>query len=245
MAEIELAARLKDLSDRSLRKGIITHTAFLTPAEQTEAGRLSPAGLHLSGGAAFCERKIAFFLPEYISENEFSPEEYICAIRADAPFGQLSHRDYLGALMNLGIERKSVGDILADGDSCHFFVLRSISGHVTASLEKVGSVGVRLKEVAFDQVPVHIQDVQEKTFTVHSLRADAVVSEIFGLSRSSVQRLFAAGDISVNYAPCQKQDFPINEGDMISLRHKGKAKILATGGMSRKGRMFVTAGILK
>ena len=108
---------------------------------------------------------------------------------------------------------------------------------------KVGRDGVSVSEVDLFSLPAFEKELKEVTFTVQSLRIDAVASGIFRLSRSSCQDLFIRGDVSLNHFPCLDKDASVSEGDIISLRHYGKAKILSADGRSRKGRIFVTAGI--
>ena len=84
---------------------------------------------------------------------------------------------------------------------------------------------------------------KEIRFTVQSPRFDAVLSETFRLSRTGAAKLIAAGAASLNYLPCEKNDAPVSEGDVISLKGYGKAEIREIGGASRKGRLFVSAEI--
>ena len=87
--------------------------------------------------------------------------------------------------------------------------------------------------------------MKQVSFTVKSMRLDAVAAGMFGLSRSSAADFIVAGDVSLNYSQCMKADAAVKEGDIISLRGKGKGAVGAGGGMSRKGRLFVNAEIYK
>ena len=247
MEDNQLFPRLKDLCRRCISKNIPTNTFFLTPREQIEAQNYARAELELTpvffGGYEDAERKIAFFLPDYIEPSAESLSDSLRAVCAVSPFASLSHRDYLGALMNIGIERECIGDILFFDGKCYFFLTPAVAPHVLSSLVRVGREGVSLTEVPLNSLPSFVKDVKEITFTVQSMRADAVIAGIFRISRSLCQDLFPKGDISINYFPCMDRDFPVSEGDILSLRHHGKAKILKADGRSRKGRIFVTAGI--
>lgn len=106
MEKDELIRRAEDLSARCDRTGKLTHTAFLTPAERMELTRVAhtlPVKPVFHGGHAECERTAAFFLPYYIDEDGFTPDEYINAIHITAHFGEPGHRDYMGALLGMGI----------------------------------------------------------------------------------------------------------------------------------------------
>lgn len=245
--ENELLPRLRDLYNQSVNKNKVACTSFLTPKEQAEALAYCKSNFGLSplfiGGYSEAERRIAFFLPDYIDQDTFDPSPYIKVVEAKAPFLKLSHRDYLGALMNMGIERECIGDIIVTSDGGYFFLIPTVAGHVLSTLSHIGRGGVSLSEVAFSDLPPYSPDIKETTFTVMSLRADAVTSGIFKISRSACQDLFIKGDVVLNYFPCYDRDEDIAVGDVISLRHYGKAKILSIDGKSKKGRTFVTAGI--
>lgn len=247
METTELFPRLRDLHKRCINKNIITNTFFLTPREQMEARDFCRRELGTDpfffGGYPEAERRMAFFLPDWADPDTFDPSPYLKAIEARTPFAAPSHRDFLGSLMGMGIERECVGDILVRGEQAWFFLTPAIAPHVLDSMVHVGRDGVSLSEIDFEALPHFEAELKEVTFTVQSLRIDAVVSGIWKTSRSSVQDLVLRGDVTLNYFPCLDKDAPVQTGDMISLRHHGKAKILSADGKSKKGRTFVTAGV--
>lgn len=249
METTELFPRLRDLHKRCINKNIITNTFFLTPREQMEARDFCRRELGTDpfffGGYPEAERRMAFFLPDWADPDTFDPSPYLKAIEARTPFAAPSHRDFLGSLMGMGIERECVGDILVRGEQAWFFLTPAIAPHVLDSMVHVGRDGVSLSEIDFEALPHFEAELKEVTFTVQSLRIDAVVSGIWKTSRSSVQDLVLRGDVTLNYFPCLDKDASVQTGDMISLRHHGKAKILSADGKSKKGRTFVTAGIFK
>ena len=247
METTELFPHLRDLHKRCINKNIITNTFFLTPREQMEARDFCRRELGTDpfffGGYPEAERRMAFFLPDWADPDTFDPSPYLKAIEARTPFAAPSHRDFLGSLMGMGIERECVGDILVRGEQAWFFLTPAIAPHVLDSMVHVGRDGVSLSEIDFEALPHFEAELKEVTFTVQSLRIDAVVSGIWKTSRSSVQDLVLRGDVTLNYFPCLDKDASVQTGDMISLRHHGKAKILSADGKSKKGRTFVTAGV--
>ena len=106
-------------------------------------------------------------------------------------------------------------------------------------IDKVGRCTVRTRSLLLEEVPAPERRVKEKSFSVQSLRLDAVVGGLFDLSRTEAAREIAAGNVSLNYELTEKTDSPVREGDILSLRGHGKGKIIGTGGTSRKGRLFV------
>lgn len=247
MEKDNLIKRAEDLSARCEKCGVVTHTGFLTPAERYELdawARHAGAAVLFSGGGAECERTLAFFLPYYIESEFFDPSEYIAAIELTAHFGTPGHRDYMGALLGMGIGREWLGDIWVQGERAYIFCMMSVLRHLL-SIDKVGRCGVSARQVALDAVPAPVREVKNISFSVMSARLDAVAAGMFSLSRTEAARHIAAGNVSVNYSPCLKADLTVREGDVISLRGAGKARFTGTGGLSRKGRLFVYAEIYK
>ena len=205
---------------------------------------LEPRGL--GGGAAPprfpCERTVCFFLPEYLDPEAFDASEYLCAIRLTAHFGTPGHRDYLGALLGMGIGREWLGDIWVAENVAYVFCLPSVQRHLL-SIEKVGRCGVTAEALPPASVPAPERKRRQKSFSVQTLRLDAVVGGMFNLSRTEAARQISAGNVSVNYQESLKTDFAVKDGDIVSLRGAGKGRITGTGGTSRKGRLFVSAEI--
>lgn len=249
MENDELIKRAEDLARRCEKSYTVTHTAFLTPAEQFVLGkwaqRAPESNMLLFGGSAECERKAAFFLPPYMEEDGFDAGEYICAFSAKAAFGEPGHRDYMGAIMGLGIKREWLGDIWVNGYTATIFILRGVERHLSGSLDKVGRYGVKISPLALGDIEPPERKVKHVNFSVKSMRLDAVAAGMFGLSRSSAAELIGAGEASLNYSQCMKVDAIVKAGDVISVRGRGKGVVGEEGGMSRKGRIFVNAEIYK
>lgn len=246
MENQEFTKRITDLADRCERTGSVTYTGFLTPAEQYALKALhipAEVTMHLTGGGEGCERQIAFFLPWYLPAEDFDPSEYIRAVKLTAYFGEPGHRDYMGAALGLGIKREWVGDIRVMGAECYIFCLPSVEPLLLDELDKVGRYGVKASSLPLGDVPAPERKVKTVTFTVKSLRLDAVTGAMFGLSRTAAADLIRMGAASLNYTECDKVDAPVKEGDVISLRGHGKGTLAAQGGKSRKDRIFLTAEI--
>ena len=238
----ELLKRADDLYRRCERQSVVTSTGFLSPTERAQleawARRVPDCRLRFHGGGDDCERTVAFFLPDYLAEEDFDPGDYLCAIRVSAPFGSPGHRDYMGAVLGMGVGREWVGDIRAEDKGAWLFCLPSVQKHLL-SLDKVGRYGVHAEAVPLNAVPAPKRESEARQFTVQSLRLDAVLAGLFRLSRTEATRQIAAGNVSLNYLEALKPDKLIEPGDVISLRGMGKARITDTGGSSRKGRLFV------
>lgn len=243
----ELIRRAEDLSRRCERTGTVTHTAFLTPAEQyaveNRAKSEPDCRLLLLGGHEACERRAAFFLPFYMEDEELDISEYIAAIKCETRFGSPSHRDYMGAILALGVSRDRLGDIWVEGERAQIILMKSVARHVLDGLTKVGRCGVKCRELPLYELSPPERRVKPLRFSVQSMRLDSVAAGMFGLSRSAAADCIAEGRVSLNYAECLRCDAPVRGGDIVSLRGRGKGRVLGEGGTSRKGRVFVETEI--
>ncbi len=243
--EKDLEKRIEELADRCEANSTVTSTGFLTMAEQAEvsawAKRRPEVKLHLDGGGPACERKCAFFLPFYLDEANFDTAEYIRALKVTAYFGQPTHRDYMGAALGLGVRREWIGDFQVQGDTAFIFCLPTVEKLLLDELTQVGRCTVKTVSLPLADVPAPERKVKKMTFTVKSLRLDAVAGNLFGLSRTAAAELIRAGAVSLNYVPCLRLDAPISEGDVLSIRGRGKGAVTAIGGQSRKDRTFLEA----
>lgn len=243
--ELDLQRRAEDLLERCERTYTVTATGFLTPAEVLQLknwAKRRGCQLQLSGGVENAERQVGFFLPDWLTPETFDVSEEIRAVRITHRFGTLSHRDYLGALLGLGVKREWLGDILVEDGGATVFCLKSIESHL-CTLEQVGRWGVRTASVPLSSVTPPVRNVRPVRFTVQSARLDAVTAGLFHLSRTQAAERIRVGDVHLNYELCQHPDAAVQPGDILSLRGSGKAQLAEIGGQSRKGRVFLTGEI--
>ena len=247
MEKTDLLKRGEDLARRCEQRGIVTNTGFLTPAERWALEHdpdLRTCNMIFHGGYPDAERTIAFFLPDWMEADMLDPAGHIRALHRRAAFGAPGHRDYMGAILGMGVGREWVGDILVDGENAWVFCQPSVLRHLL-SIDKVGRYGVKAEEVPLDAIPEREWKTEERRFTVMSPRLDAVAAGLFHLSRTETARQIALGALALNYGECLKPDAPVREGDVLSLRGAGKGRVREIGGSSRKGRLFVTAELYK
>ena len=235
--DAELSRRALDLARRAEKYAAPANTGFLTPAEQAElrafcARERLDAVFH--GGGDENDRRAAFFLPSWMEEDALDVSEAIAALEITAAFGAPGHRDYLGAILGLGIKRDCLGDIRVAGSTAYLFCLASIAPYLCANLESVGRCGVKIRQIALSDVPPLQRSCREVRFTVKSLRLDSVLAGAFALSRANAAAAVAQGLVSVNYLPCEKPDRAVAPGDVLSLRGKGKVTVGEPGGKTRK-----------
>ena len=152
---------------------------------------------------------------------------------------RLTHRDFLGALMNLKITRESIGDILVSVGSAAVFLTGPAAALVLNEMKKVGAIGVETESGLVRSLDVK-QDFAEVTGTVPSLRLDCIVSLALKVSRGDASNFIKAGAVSVDAAPCDNPAKLLKEGSTFSVRGKGKYRFENIGGKSRKDRLFIT-----
>ncbi len=227
MENSDLLRRAEDLQRRCEKNGVLTATNFLTPAERFRLERWAKTQpgcrLVFSGGHPDCERTVGFFLPDYLDAEWLPLDEQIRAFELTAPFGSPGHRDYLGALLGMGIGRERLGDIWVKDNTATVFCLPGVEKHLL-SIDKVGHDTVRARPLILSEIPKPERKVKQKSFSVQSLRLDAVAGGLFDLSRTEAARQVAAGNVSLNYEICDRSDAPVREGDILSLRGKGKGR---------------------
>lgn len=236
-----LEAMVKDALQLSERRNRPCFVGFLDEREQTLIRNLMEQtrteNYMLWGGYPNAERVVFGAFSAYAEPTEFEFPIQPITIQYRKQ-DVLSHRDFLGALMALGITRESVGDILVEAGRCVLLLREEIVPYVTAQVTKIGSVGVSVIQGAETPYP-QARRYQEFSVVVSSLRADCIVAACADLSREKTKLLFPAGLITVNCLPCQSPAQVLAPGDKLSIRGKGKFCLSQIGGLTKKGRIAI------
>ena len=149
----------------------------------------------------------------------------------DPRFRLLKHRDVLGSLMGLGIDRSKFGDIIMGQGGAQILVDSAVADFVVQNFTKIAMVAVSVTPMELDEIAPKEEKIKEVRTTVASLRLDAVASKLV----SAVN----AGLLQVNWQPAKGPSQEVKEGDIISMRGRGRMKVEAITGTSRKGRIGV------
>ena len=152
----------------------------------------------------------------------------------------LSHRDYLGTVLSLGIERNKIGDILAGDNDAYIFVLEDIAEFVCDNISKVAGCGVDIVICDADRVVVPEKKFCEINVVAGSLRLDAVLAAMLKVSRNEAKTMILSGKVSVNHTEILNGDFMIKENDLLSVRGFGRAVLSEIGGKTRSERVHIT-----
>lgn len=240
-----LLARVEDKLQQCLQQYRTTYTNFLDLHQRSLVEGLwrelnrwaSDTRCVFWGGYDDAERTVAAFLPDYAGDEDCP----LSVIRIKTPSGgrKLTHRDYLGSLLGLGLEREMIGDILAAENGADVIIMEDICDFIMMNYSKAGRTSLELQALPLSElhVPEH-QTVMIKD-TVASLRLDNVVAAAFSLSRAKAADAVRAGLVFVNSIQSEKPDMQVDEGVKIVLRGKGKAYLREVGGRTRKDRIFV------
>ena len=249
-----LEKRFIELSRLAYQREIITYTDFLNLNEQNILHTLPKdrlfTGYRSFGGYFMAERQMAAFIPDALylryGKSELTMEELdfpFCAVKI-SPLnrkfaGEMSHRDYLGAVLNLGIDRSKTGDILIDGSDAVIFVHRDLESFLKEELARVRHTSVRLDSIDiqdFDYTPRY----EEIRGTVASVRLDSLLALAFSSSRSRLSGLIEGGRVFVNGKLITSNGYQLKDGDIVSVRGMGKFRFEGTQGTTRKNRITVS-----
>ena len=237
-----LLSRVWDKREQCRLRSIPAATAFLSPQEQAAATRLLNAlgqreGYAFWGGYDGAERQRLLFLPDWMNGPDDST---IAALRAVCRSGAtLTHRDFLGSLMALGLTREKIGDILVESDGCQVLVDPAALDFLVQSWDSAGREKLTVSPLPLEELTVPEVAVKEVRDTVSSLRLDNVLASAFSLSRGRAAETGEKGAVQVNYTVCQKPDKPVSAGDVITCRGLGKCVLDAVGSPTKKGRLPV------
>ena len=248
-----LLARIRDRERQCSDNSMITSSVFLDMRERSVvASSRFETRMIFYGGFEDSERTTAVFLPDYVeAENLQELIEYfdecpesdpiaIIEIEKDKFSPALSHRDYLGALMGLGIKREMTGDIIVSENGCKMAVLEKIAPFIVENLGKAGRGTLKAKIVPSSEARKGTKSVGvPDSFTVSSMRLDSIVKNAFRVSRGDAVSAIEAGLVFVNDLECVKPDKKISDGDKVVFRRKGRIIVTDCSSVSKKGRVIV------
>ena len=186
------------------------------------------------GGYPDAERKMLCIYPEYILETEL--DWPIFAIEFDKTF-PFDHRNVLGELMHLGITRESIGDINVGDKTVQILAHQRLHDYLWINFNQIKGreINVRLKE--YTQISAFQKVFRRLSVVVASNRLDGIINKIWGFSRQNSLVYIKQGKVRVNYTEIEKNDFRLQTGDIISLRGKGKVRIVSMNERTKKGNI--------
>ncbi len=239
-----LKNRFSELYERSRNRNIYCYSDFLNLYEQTVLDSAVKYGYTLYGGYEQAERKIAVFG----NENDLGypaepPVNIICVSPLSEKFSDdLTHRDFLGSVLGLGIKRETLGDIIINENKGYIFALDSISQYIVDNLTKVRHTSVSC-EICGNIPQNALPMPKEKVVIVSSLRLDVLISGIYDISRSKSSSLIEGEKVFINGKMCKSNSLNIENGSLVSVRGYGRFRYTEILGNTRKDRIRILCEI--
>ena len=246
----QLKNRFRDLADKAFGQNIFTFTSFLGLSEQDAFWQMEPelrfVGYTLFGGSEDADRKMIRF--GNVQELGYEVPFPITCIHIEpliAKFAdKLSHRDFLGALMNLGIERSTIGDIKVGEKEAYLFCQDTIVEYICQNLEQIKHTHVKCSITEnYEEIPQ--EEPETKTIQVSSVRVDAVIAKVYNKSRGDCLELFRTGKVFINGRLCENNSRLLKAGETVNARGYGKFIYVGEPRETRKGKLSVEVEVYK
>ncbi len=227
-----------DIREMAERYNTPRFSGFLDETERAavKANRLDFGALWYGGYEGASRNMIGFF-PDWAEPDlaEFPISAVKFTNKSDR---KLSHREYLGTIMSLGIDRRKIGDIAVSDDGACVFASSDIAGYI-AAIDKISRCGVKAEIIPLSECEVAEPEFELLDIVAASMRLDAVVAAVLKLSRKNAADLITSGRCFVNHFEILRTDYGLNEGDLLSLRGFGRVEIVGAEGETRSGRLHI------
>lgn len=240
----QLLTRMEELQKKAQRTGVST-SKFLTPTQALEVERAFSSRkdmtLLLDGGFPDAERKLAVFLEpawgNYIREDTLAS----LALRFREK-DLIRHQDVMGAVLALGLSREVLGDIVIETGCAYLVCLKSMAEFISEGFSKVGRIGISLEHISLSSLPKQSLNLTEKVITAASLRLDGLIAAAFHLSRADAGGMILSGLVQLNHRECLNTSTLVSQDAVISVRGKGRIKLLSVLNETKKGRLRINLG---
>jgi RNA-binding protein YlmH len=241
-----LMRKLIDKIEISKNKHTIEYTDFLDPYERYLAksilNRFDELKYIEYGGTSNSERRIIIIYPFYYDKSDIDPR--LSYLRITGDIQDLSHKDFLGALLGLGINRSKVGDIQVHCTYTDIILKDELGDFLLINLNKVSNKKISVSEISQNDLEDPSVEFKEINKFITSLRLDAILSITYNISRQDSINMIKSGKVKVNWEEITKPSKELDLEDVISTKGYGRAILHSIDGMSKKGRLLITVRIL-
>lgn len=221
----------------------VKHTKFLNPYEiKTLVSILKGIdgiNFHCDGGFSESERQIVYIYPDYLAKEDIEDQLAYFEICGNFKYRDVSHRDYLGSVLSLGLTRENIGDILVNSESVIIIVIKSIGDFILFNLDRIANVKIQLKEIVRGEVNFEFPDLEEVVVSVSSLRLDSIVSSALNISREKSLQLIKADRVRVNYELINSPSKIMPLNSLISVKGYGRFIFYKTLGETKKNKIRI------
>lgn len=249
--DIELKNKMYQIIDKAnscIKNYDVKCSDFLNPYEVKNAIDILNSERDLNytvdGGYEEAERSVISIYPFYMEYEDIEKQIRFLQIEGNFKFKTISHKDYLGSLMNLGIKREKVGDIIIHENFCQVIVSADICDFIIMNLEKVSRNNVKVKEISKNEIIYNPPNYKEISFTITSSRLDCVISGLYNISRQESMKFINGEKVQVNYEKITSPSKEVRDDSLISVRGKGRAKITNIGELTKKGKIKIKAKLI-
>lgn len=249
--DIELKNKMYQIIDKAnscIKNYDVKCSDFLNPYEVKNAIDILNSERDLKytvdGGYEEAERSVISIYPFYMEYEDIEKQIRFLQIEGNFKFKTISHKDYLGSLMNLGIKREKVGDIIIHENFCQVIVSADICDFIIMNLEKVSRNNVKVKEISKNEIIYNPPNYKEISFTITSSRLDCVISGLYNISRQESMKFINGEKVQVNYEKIKSPSKEVRDDSLISVRGKGRAKITSIGELTKKGKIKIKAKLI-
>ena len=237
-ADLEIL-KLYNLYEKSSSRGIGLYSEeFYPPSVWKSLEKLATKNLSIESYGIFedCDRRIIAF-------NKFEWDEYpikLVEIKCNTKFSTVEHKDFLGAIMALGIKRDKIGDLILKEDGiCYLATFDKLATFIVDNLHKIKKLSCECKVIDY---PLEIPkiDFKEEIINAASKRLDSVVAALANISRSKSSELISKGLVLVDYIEVTDKSYEVDDNSRITIRKVGKFRIKETFGTTKSGRLKIT-----
>lgn len=213
---------------------------FYDPYERKVAlsvlGALSEVGVFHQGGYKNAERARLIIYPQFYLAETIESSLRVLEAKGNFSFVKVQHGDYLGSILGTGLKREKIGDLIVLDDGCQAVVAAEVADFLLSNWDKVHQVPIKVAEIDEEQLAIEPERIKQITATVASLRLDAVAAAGYGSSRSKMTREIKGERIKLNWKQVSNPSLTIAEGDVLSMRGRGRVVVSEVKGTTRKGR---------
>jgi photosystem II S4 domain protein len=242
-AEQSLGRHILDLARQSWNTNRPQITDFYDPYErqvaQSVLGSVPEVALLYQGGYKKAERARFVLYPQFYLTETIPSSIRVLEAKGNFTFQTVKHGDYLGSILGLGLKRGKIGDILVLDHGCQAIVAAEAADYILSQWTQVHKVPISVREIDEQQLAVEPERIKEIRATVASLRLDAVAAEGYGTSRSKIVREIKGERLKLNWKPVINPSLSISQGDVLSMRGRGRVVVSEVGGTTRKGRINI------
>lgn len=226
-----LISNILDKAFRFDKENKVIYTNFLNLHELDLANRVLnelKVSFSIYSPNEYCNKKVIFFIPDYIENSDQIYNDAISCLKIIPNIkNKLIHKDYMGGIYSLGIKNEMIGDIFACDEHAYVFCMKSVTSYLITNLYKVGNQEVKLEEI--DLSSKEISDISvnlvKKEYIIPSLRIDAILSEVYNLSRMQTKEKILKGNLFLNDRNMFYPHVQVKENDIVSFKKCGKMKV--------------------